>query len=604
VVAAVEGESPPTTDPHVAKALAYCQDVVSGKVPACKWVRLACQRQLNDLERARGEWLYRFDEGKAGRVCRFLEQLPHVKGPLAKTGELFRLEPWQCFVVTTAFGWVLGDTGGRRFRYGYVEVPRGNGKSFLSSGIALYGLSADGESGAEVYSAATTSAQARITYGDAERMLRKRPVLIRKLGLKLSTHAISQQASGSTFGALSREAKNHDGKNIHLAVVDELHAHRTRELWEVLITGAAKRPQSLIWAITTAGTDTSGICYEVRGDVVKMLEGLENDGLFGVIYTIDGDGSGKDGDDWRDEAAWEKANPNWHASIDHVMYRLAATSAMQSAAKENGFLTKHLNVWCNADVSWMDMGAWDRCADRTLREDDFAGQPCTLGIDLASKTDICAKAKVFYRDFPAVNPDGTAKLKRDEEGQPTGEPALERHFYLFVDSYLPEAAVINPRNASYEGWAKEGWVRTTPGEVTDFDVVAESVLEDRDRYALGDVAFDPAQATQFCNNLQKEAVRMVEVRPLVLNFSEPMKELEALALTGRLHHDGNPALRWMVSNVVCHTDAKDNIYPRKQRAENKIDGVVATIMALNRALLAPPPGPQSYLETGDIVSLG
>jgi phage terminase large subunit-like protein len=587
------------SDPHVAKALAYCRDVVSGKVPACKWVRLACQRQLDDLKRAEGEWRYRFDEGKAGRVCRFLEQLPHVKGP--KTGELFRLEPWQCFIVTTAFGWLCLDTGTRRFRYGYVEVPRGNGKSFLSSGIALYGLAADGESGAEVYSAATTTAQAGITYKDAAQMLRKRPALAQKLGLRISTHAISQQASGSTFGALSREAKNHDGKNIHVAVVDELHAHRTRELWDVLITGAAKRPQSLIWAITTAGTDTSGICYEVRGDVVKMLEGDKSEGFegwFGVIYTIDGDGTGKDGDDWRDETAWEKANPNWHASIDHRMYRMAATSAMQSAAKENNFLTKHLNVWCNADVSWMDMAAWDRCADPSLSEEDFAGQSCTLGIDLASKTDICAKAKVFYRDLPGKNPDGTPKMKKDEEGRPTTEPAYERHFYLFVDSYLPEAAVEQARNASYEGWAKDGWVQTTPGEVTDFDVVAESVIGDRDLFRVGDVAFDPAQATQFCNNLQKEAVQMVEVRPLVLNFSEPMKELEALVLQGRLHHDGNPAMRWMVSNVVCHTDAKGNIYPRKQRNENKIDGVVATIMALNRALLAPEDPGSVYEERG------
>lgn len=574
-------------DPHVAKGLAYCHDVVSGKVPACKWVRLACQRQLDDLERAAGDWRYRFDEGRAGRVCRFLEQLPHVKGPLA--GTLFKMEPWQCFVVTTAWGWVRRDTGARRFRRAYIEVPRGNGKSFLSSGIALYALAADGESGAEVYSAATTREQAKITYGDAEKMLKKRPALRDKLGLRMSSHAISQAASGSAFKALSREAGNQDGQNIHVAVVDELHAHRTREMWDVLVTGAAKRPQSMIWTITTAGTDTSGICYEVRESVTKMLDGAkgaELDGLFGVIYTLDNVGE-KDGDDWREPTSWEKANPNWHASIDHDSYALAAREAMQSASKENNFLTKHLNIWCNADVSWMDMGAWDRCADAALEEGNFAGMPCTLGIDLASKTDICAKAKVFHRDMPAVTHDGTPKMKRDEDGRPTEEQALERHFYLFVDSYLPEAAVEAARNASYEGWVKDGWVKTTPGEVTDFDVVQESVLDDRDTHALVDVAFDPAQAQQFCNNLQREGVRMVEVRPNVLNFSEPMKEMEALVLTGRLHHDGNPAMRWMVSNVVCHRDAKDNIYPRKQRPENKIDGVVAAIMALNRALLAP-----------------
>lgn len=578
------------SDPHVAKGLAYCRDVVDGVIPACKWVRLACQRQLDDLARAAGEWRYRFDEARAGRACRFLEQLPHVKGPLA--GTLFHLEPWQCFIVTAAFGWVRRDTGTRRFRRVYIEVPRGNGKSFLSSGIALYGLAADGESGAEVYSAATTSAQARITYGDAEKMLRKRPVLIQKLGLRISTHAISQHASGSTFKALSREAKNHDGANIHVAVVDELHAHRTRELWDVLITGAAKRPQSLVWTITTAGTDVSGICYEVRDSVVKMLEGVESDGLFGVVYTLD------EGDDWRDEASWEKANPNWTASIDHDSYRLAATEAMQSAAKENNFKTKHLNIWCNADVAWMSMTAWDRCADPTLSEDAFAGQPCALGLDLASKTDVCAKAKVFHRDVPAVNPDGSPKMKRAEDDRPTDEPALERHFYLFVQGYLPEAAVENSRNASYEGWSKDGWIITTPGDVLDFETVGAAVLEDRDRHDLREVAFDPWQATQLAQQLQAEGVTMVEVRPTVQNFSEPMKEMESLVLTGRLHHDGNPAMRWMVSNVVSHRDAKDNVYPRKQRPENKIDGVVAALMALNRALLAPEQVGSVYEDRG------
>jgi phage terminase large subunit-like protein len=569
---------PPAMDPHVASGLAYCRDVVAGKVPACKWVRLACQRQLDDLERAKGEWRYRFDEARAGRACRFLELLPHVKGP--KSGKLFKLEPWQCFIVTTAFGWVRKDTGARRFRRVYIEVPRGNGKSFLSSGIALYGLAADGESGAEVYSAATTAAQARITYGDAERMLRKRPALVQKLGLRISTHAISQQASGSTFGALSREAKNHDGKNIHLAVIDELHAHRTRELWDVIITGAAKRPQSLIWTITTAGVDTSGICYEVRDGVVKMLEGQENDGLFGVAYTIDEE----EGDDWRSEASWEKANPNWHASIDHDTYRLAATEAMQSAAKENNFKTKHLNVWCNADVAWMSMAAWDACADPSLTEGDFAGQPCTLGLDLASKTDLACKAKVFHRDVPAPTEEAPERT--------------ERHFYLFVESLLPEAAVENSRNAQYQGWVKDGWLRTTPGDVLDFEAVRAAVLGDLEQHDLRECAFDPWQATQLANELQAAGVVMVEVRPTVANFSEPMKQLEALVLQGRIHHDGNPALRWMVSNVVCHRDAKDNIYPRKERPENKIDGVVAALMALNRALLAPEDMGSVYEERG------
>lgn len=576
-------------DPHVLVALGYCRDVVAGKIAACKFVIAACQRQLNDLERAKTDpnWRFRFDQAKAGRAARFLEQLPHVKGP--KAGQLFHLEAWQCFIVTTVFGWVRKDTGARRFRRAYCEVPRGNGKSFLSSGIALYGLSADGEAGAEVYSAATTTGQALIVHGDAEAMLRKRPALIERLGLKITAHAIFQRATNSTFGALSREAKNHDGKNIHVAVVDELHAHPTRSLWDVLITGAAKRPQSLIWSITTAGFDTSGICYEVRDTVVKMLEGAENDALFGVIFTID------ETDDWRSETAWIKANPNWNASIDHDAFRLDATEALQTASKENNFKTKHLDVWCNAEVAWMQMSAWDKCADSTLKQSDFLGQPCTVGLDLASKTDIAAKANVFFKDFPGpVDPVLVANGVT---------PPPVRHFYLFVESYLPERAIEESKNSQYVGWVKDGWISTTPGEVLDFRAIRASLDADKGRYDLREVAFDPWQAQMLANELQEAGFVTVEVQPIVKNFSEPMKEWEALVLSGRFHHNGNPLMRWMVSNVVCHRDNKDNIYPRKMKVENKIDGPVATIMALSRSLLAPE-AESSYLASGLGVFLG
>jgi phage terminase large subunit-like protein len=576
---------PGFSDPHVLRAIDYCQRVVGGEQAACKFARAACQRQLDDIDRAKtgDEWRFRFDEGRAGRVARFLELLPHIKGP--KAGELFRLEPWQCFIVTTLFGWVRKDTGARRFRRAYIEVPRGNGKSFLVSGIALYALAADEEAGAEVYSAAVTRTQARITYDVAESMLRKRPDLQRKLGLKLSAHAIYQRSTNSTFTALSREAKNQDGKNIHVAVVDELHAHPTRAVWDVLITGAAKRPQSLIATITTAGVDTSGICYEVRDGVEKMLAGAPNDGLFGIIYTID------DSDDWRSEESWVKANPNWHSSIDLDAFRIDATEALQTAAKENNFKTKHLDVWCNADVAWMQMHAWDECEDKTLREEDFAGQPCIIGLDLASKIDLAANAKLFYRDLP--------KSFNDK-----GEPVTERHFYLFVQCYLPEAAVLESKNSQYQGWEKEGWIRSTPGNVIDFDAVMDGLTDASIKHDLREIAFDPWQATQLSNEMQAKGLVMVEVRPTVQNFSEPMKQWEALVLTKRFHHNGNPAMRWMVSNVVCHRDAKDNIYPRKERPENKIDGPVAALMALNRALLAPVAPVGSYLASQGAIVLG
>lgn len=558
-------------DPHVAKAREYCLKVLAGEISVCKFVQQACARQMKDLARAAAKdptFPFYFDEAAAGRACRFLEQLPHVKGP--RRGELLRLELWQCFIVTTIFGWKRAS-GLRRFRRAYLELPRGNGKSFLLSGMGLLGLAADGEGGADIFSAATTTEQANITRGDADAMLTARPALAKKLGLKRTTHAIFQPGTNSSFKALSREAKNQEGKNIHFGLVDELHAHPTRETWDVVIMGSAKRTQSLVWAITTAGVDMSGICYEVRGGVVKMLGGLPNEQLFGIIYTID------EADDWKAESSWVKANPNWHASIDQDVFRMDATEAISTASAENNFKTKHLNVWCNADVAWMQMSSWDACADPALKESDFeATEACTIGLDLATKTDIAARAKLFWRDLPTGVID-----------EATSEPKYERHYYLFMHFWLPEAAIETSKNSQYVGWAKERRISPTPGNVLDFEAVKTTLRCDAAAHHVREVAFDPWQSQQLANEMTAERLVMVEVKPTVQNFSEPMKELEALVLARRFHHDGNPAMRWQVSNVVCHRDAKDNIYPRKEKHENKIDGPVATLMALSRAMVAP-----------------
>lgn len=567
------------TDPHVAKALAYCRDVVEGRILACKLVIAACQRQLDDLERSRSDpsWPYVFDEGRAGRVCRYVEQLPHIKGP--KGGQLIELEPWQCFVYTTVFGWVRRDTQRRRFRRVYIEVPRGNAKSTMSSGTALYCLSADGEPGAEVYSAATTRDQAKIVWGDAAAMLKKRRPLKTRLGLESTRHAIFQAATDSKFVPLSRDADNLDGLNIHCAVIDELHAHKTREVYDVVETGTGKRDQSLLWVITTAGSDTSGIGYEVRSFCVKLLEGvLEDDSQFAVIYTID------QGDDWTSPEVWRKANPNWGVSVQPDVFAQLARKAMNVASAQGNFLTKHLNVWVSAGQSWMNMAAWEKCADPSLRLEDFREDPCFAAFDLSSKVDIAASVALFYRDLPAVS----AK----------GEPTTERHYYLFLKSYLPEAAIRESSNSQYQGWVKDGWITPTSGDVIDFDLIREDHIALSKEVNLRETAYDPWQAQQLANELQREGLVLVELRPTVQNFSEPMKELEALVRSGRLHHDGNPVLRWMVSNVVCKYDAKDNIYPRKLRPENKIDGAVAAIMAMNRAMLAPEEETSVYETRG------
>lgn len=578
---------------HVEIGLKYARDVIAGKIVACQYVIQACKRQLDDLDARDAKGILRdfyvWDEDKAGRICRFIERLPHIKGPKASKGELIDLEPWQCFILTTVFGWRRIDTGGRRFRRAYTEVPRGNAKSTLSSAVGLYCMGSDGEEGADVYSAATTRDQAKIVWGDAYSMLKKRPDFAAKTGMVPNKHVILHPLSNSKFESLSREAGTMDGKNIHLAIIDELHAHAKRDVYDVIETATAKRFSSLIWVITTAGSDTSGICYEVRGYVLRVLSGVvPDDSQFGIVYTLD------ENDDWTEPANWVKANPNWGVSVMPDVFAQLAKKAMQVTSAQNNFKTKHLDLWVNADVQWMDMRAWDRCADPELDESDFTNEVCVASLDLATKTDIAAEGKLFTRYKTKWQP--KACTEHDKPGHwgckmcypPDGE--VEPHFYFFLDSFLPEAAVEDGRNASYSGWAKEGWLIVTPGDVLDFSVLKAHIVRDLETYNVREFPYDPWQSTQLAQELQDQhGASVIEVRATTMNFSAPMKELEALVLAQRFHHNGNPVLRWMVSNVVCHTDAKDNIYPRKEQPQNKIDGVVAAIMALSRATLLDDP---------------
>ncbi|CAM8633554.1 COG4626 Phage terminase-like protein, large subunit [Burkholderiales bacterium] len=550
----------------------YAEQVVAGEILACRWVQRACQRQLDDLARFKGKASpYRFNPkltDKVGRsflpadnLCAFIERLPHVKGPLA--GDSIRLEPWQAFILTTVFGWVKPD-GTRRFRRSYIEVPRGNAKSTLSSAVGLYMLTADREGGAEVYSLATTRDQARIVFGDAQMMARRSSGFRSRFDVNVGAHNIHVLASGSKFEALSAEGSTLDGLNIHFGCVDELHAHKTRTVYDVVETGTGKRDNSLLWVITTAGSNRSGICYEVRTFVSKVLENVvADDTQFGIIYGLD------DGDDWTSEDALIKANPNWGISVRPEVLGPLQAKAMQLPSAVNNFKTKHLNEWVNADTAWMDMRAWDACADAGLDLDTFAGQPCWVGLDLASKTDIAALILLF------------------------AHPEITDAFVVFGKYYLPEDTVSSSANSQYSGWMRTGRLTVTPGNVIDFSWIEADLIDFASRFEIQSVAFDPFQATQLSTRMMAEGLPMIEVRPTVLNFSEPMKTLEALVLQRKLAHDGDPVLGWMASNVVAHLDAKDNIYPRKERAENKIDGIVALIMALSRAI-----------KPGDSVVLG
>ncbi len=425
-------------------------------------------------------------------------------------------------------------------------------------------LTADREGGAEVYSLATTRDQARIVFGDAQMMARRSPGFRSRFDVNVGAHNIHVLASGSKFEALSAEGSTLDGLNIHFGCVDELHAHKTRTVYDVVETGTGKRDNSLLWVITTAGSNRSGICYEVRTFVSKVLENVVSDDTqFGIIYGLD------DGDDWTSEDALIKANPNWGISVRPEVLGPLQAKAMQLPSAVNNFKTKHLNEWVNADTAWMDMRAWDACADAALDFETFEGQPCWVGLDLASKTDIAALVLLF------------------------AHPEIADAFVVFGKYYLPEDTVSSSANSQYSGWMRTGRLTVTAGNVIDFSWIEADLIDFASRFEIQSVAFDPFQATQLSTRMMAEGLPMIEVRPTVLNFSEPMKTLEALVLQRKLAHDGDPVLGWMASNVVAHLDAKDNIYPRKERAENKIDGIVALIMALSRAI-----------KPGDSVVLG
>lgn len=534
------------------RANRYAEAVVGGEIDACKYVKQACERHLRDMETPPVG--YEYKEALAERVCQFIELCPHIKGELAKREELIKLEDWQAFIVCSVFGWV-DENGNRRFRKAYIEVPRGNGKSSLTSPLGLYMLVMDGEQGAEVYSAATTRQQARIVFRDAQAMARKMPHFRKRFGVEVSAHAVAQLSSNSTFQALSADGHTLDGLNIHFAVIDELHAHKTRDVYDVLETGIGKRPQSLMWMITTAGSNKHGICYEVRDYALKILSGTvsgdASEAFFSIVYGVDED------DDPYEESTLRKANPNWGVSVDISSTLQNASKARETATARANYLTKHLNVWVDANEALFDTEWWRKCEDRSLNEADFAKDESVIALDLASKVDIAAKVNVYTRNI-----DG------------------KEHYYVFPSFYLPRAAIEEERHPMYRGWEMQGDLTATAGETIDFAVIEDEIRLEVPGRNIAAVVADPWQANYLIKNLQRDNFPAEDYRQTVSNMSEATKTLDALMREGRIHHPGNAVLNWMIGNVVGHFDAKDNVYPRKELPANKIDGAVALIMGL------------------------
>jgi phage terminase large subunit-like protein len=545
------------TLPFVSAALKYCDDVITGRVPACRFVKLACERHLRDLETFKGKDApYYFDADAANRVCDIVQRFPHIKGVWAQQRRKIDLEGWQCFILCVVFGWMTTATQSRRFRVAYIEVPRKNAKSTLTSALGNYLVACDNEAGAYVVSAANTRDQAKLVFADAQHMAKRERGFLTKFGVEVLAHTIVQPATASKFEALSAEHSNLDGLNIHAALIDELHAHPTRGLWDVLETATGSRSQPLIWAITTAGLNRASVCYEQRAHVIEILDKLvEDESYFGIIYTID------DGDDPYCEDAWAKANPNYGVSIYPDSLRITAARAQSMPSQQNAYLTKHLNVWVNADTAWLPSGAWDKCGDADLEILDFEHEQCYLGLDLAFRSDIADLVAYFpptrTRDYGAC----------------------------FAYHYLPEDTIARGENTHYQGWETQGRIISTPGNVTNFDYILDQIADFCARFEVVEIASDPYKNLPIVTGLQKLGIRapIVDMRQSPANMSPAMIELEGLVLAHKIRHDTDPVLAWMFANVKCHR-AGDLIQPRKESDEKKIDGVTALVMAISRAM--------------------
>lgn len=549
-------------------ATQYAREVVAGQILSCRWVVLAAQRHLKDIERAEaGDWQYIFNpelidaQGKtyrpAERVCRFAQLMPHIKGDWAARSQRITLEAWQVFVFASIFGWVNRITLKRRFRVADLFVPRKNAKSTLASVIGNYMLAVDGEFGAEVYSGATSQDQAMEVFRPALLMARATPEFRQRFGVTVNASNLSVAETNSKFEPII--GKPGDGASPSCAIVDEYHEHKTPELYETMQTGMGARSQPLMLVITTAGTNVSGPCYMHQVELQKVLEGtIENDQRFGIIFTMD------EGDDWTSEDALIKANPNYGVSVDADFLKLQQRDAIADTRKQNTFKTKHLNIWCAAASPWINLYNLQQCGDPALKLEDFSGEECVVGLDLASTTDIASEAKVFKREIKGVD-----------------------HYFALTRNYVPESAAQKPENVHYQGWVKSGHLLETSGNMIDLEYIQNELLQDTHLVNVREVAKDPWGGQQLGSNLANQGIEIVDIPMQTRYLSAPMKFIAALidAEPPRFHHDGNPAFIWMMSNVEIKADHNENIFPRKQAAQNKIDAAIALIVAMSRAMV-------------------
>lgn len=558
----------PPTAAEIARR--YAEDVVNGKIVAGRLTQLACARHLNDLKHGQERGL-RFSAVRAQHIVDFIQRAcRHVEGEHA--GKLIALEPWQVFGLACRYGWErYSDRHGRwlrRFRRSYEEVARKQAKSTIKAAEALYMLAVDGEQGAQVYSFATTYGDAEIIFRLAKGMVHGDPRLESKI--ETYAHRLVHPASGSFFAPLHAKPRSKSGLNVHFAVADEYWAHRDRGMWDIIATAQGARAEPMISAITTAGSNLAGPCYEAQDYVRKVLDGaIADDEQYGMIYTLDEED--QRGDNWQDPAVWPKANPALGGFLDPKGMLSLLTEARQLASAAISFKTLHLNIWVGALRAYYDIARWQACADPTLRMEDFRGLPCWMAVDLAQVYDCNAVLLLFERDGC---------------------------YYVFPRFYLPEATVRPREDGAIKGhgvyrqlwhWSQQSapdgrpWITLTPGEVVDFDLIEREIAELAERYAPQEVLYDSYQTGQLVQHLMERGIPMVKFAATAQFLSQPMKDAAIYMANGRIRHDGNPVMHWMMSNIVGRPVGLDKVYPSKEFAANKIDGPVTMLMALSRA---------------------
>lgn len=535
----------------------YAKEVVAGNIVAGELVIKACKRHLNDLKRAKTKkFRYKFDTELAERSIQFFSFLQHSKGKWA--GTPIELQLWQCFTQGCVFGWVSKDTGLRKYRIAYEQVARKNGKSTKLGGVGLYGLAGDGEQGAEVYSAATKRDQAKIIFDEAKNMVVKSPSL--KRVIDVFANNLSVPMTNSKFEPLAADSKSLDGLNVSMGLIDELHAHKTREVYDVIETATGARSQPLIYIITTAGFNRNGICFELYDYAVAVLNGtIEDEAFFAYIAQIDPE------DDWRDPACWIKANPNLGVSVGLEDLEIKARKAMEIPAAQNNFMCKHLNVWVNADTKWMNMEKWKNCPEEKFEEEQLVKLPCYVGMDLSTTTDITSLNFEF--------------------------PLGDGRYYVESHSFLPEDAIEEKErrdNVPYSAWARMGLLTLTPGEVVDYEWIKSLIYEKAKIYDIKEICYDPWNATQIANDLDAEGFLMVEIRQGFRTLSEPTKDLEKLIIGGKLIHNNNPLLTFAVGNAVAVSDPAGNIKLDKSKTQFRIDPCIAMVTSHVRAMFGRP----------------